>query len=379
VVREDDIGHFLWVDDEREIFREGTKHFLNPFKRRRSRNTNNSPRWWTSSWVILLVLATVIAAGGSWLLVRNGAEAESPYRAFTSSSYWNTPLPADAPAARRSRRILAFIRRIASTNYVHLSGTTSTGRWGNPIYWSDPDDTAYDIRNSCSFSQPPEFSSVRIPSGAKPDPTSDSAMTVYDLSKNIVYGFHLAAYNDVNNSWSACGGAVYYLGSNGLDGDLKRSDHPANGGHRGLPPPTFAVRFDEVQSGTIDHVLKIAVPRTKCRHVFPMTGNECGTSKKFAPPEGTRIRIKPTVDLSTLSLSPEALTIARALQTYGAVIGDQSGGPVSLKLENVVAEGRGHLWDGLLDAESLASIPLGSFEVIRLGFDPTINSDDPSS
>ena len=203
-------------------------------------------------------------------------------------------------------------------------------------------------------------------------------MTVYDLSKNIVYGFHHAAFHEANDRWSACGGAVYYLGSNGLDGKLKRSDHDANGGHRGLPPPTFAVRYDEVQSGTIDHVLKIAVPRTKCRHVFPMTGDECGTFKKFAPPEGTRIRIKPTVDLSTLDLSSEAMTIARALQTYGAIIGDQSGGPVSLKLENVVAEGRGYLWDGLLVADSLASIPLDSFEVVKLGFDPTTNLGNQS-
>jgi hypothetical protein len=40
------------------------------------------------------------------------------------------------------------------------------------------------------YRQPPEFASVRIPRGATPDPTSDSAMTVYDLSKGIVYGFH---------------------------------------------------------------------------------------------------------------------------------------------------------------------------------------------
>jgi hypothetical protein len=57
------------------------------------------------------------------------------------------------------------------------------------------------------------------------------------------------------------------------------------------------------------------------------------TLEKYAPPEGARIRIKPSIDLSTFDLSPQAMTIARALQEYGAVIGDQSGGPASLKLE----------------------------------------------
>lgn len=326
-----------------------------------------SPR----SLVVTLILATVIGAGAVALFGLNGAGAESPYRAFSSSSYWNTPLPVDAPVARRSAGIIAYLRRIATTNYIHFSGAGHHGHWGNPIYWSDSDDPVYSIRNTCSYRQPAEFDSVRIPRGATPDPTSDSAMTVYDLSKRIVYGFHWAAYNESDDKWRACGGTVYYLGSNGLDGSLRRSNNHHNTGHRGVPPPTYAVRYDEVEYGAINHVLKIAVPRTKCKHVFPMVGDECGTSATYAPPEGTRIRIKPSIDLSKLALSPEEMIVARALKKYGAVIADQSGGPISLKLENTIAEGRGRLWEGLLSADSLAAIPLGSYQVIRLGYDPT--------
>jgi hypothetical protein len=318
---------------------------------------------------VTAILTTVIAAGIALGVGRAGVSA--PYRAFSSSSYWNTPLARDAPVGRKSRRIIAYLQRTATTNFVHLAGASPTGKWGNPIYWADSDDPPYSISNTCAFQQPPEFVSVRIPRDARPDPTSDSAMTVYDLSNGIVYGFHRAAYDEADDEWSACGGAVYYLGSNGLHGSLPRSNDERNRGHRGVPPPTFAVRYDEVQAGVIRHVLKIAVPRTKCRHVFPMTGDECGTLKRYAPPEGTRIRIKPSIDLSTLELSPEARIVAQALQDYGAVIGDQSGGPVSLKLENTLAEGRGQLWDGLLSPDSLAPIPLRSYEVIRLGYDPT--------
>jgi hypothetical protein len=321
--------------------------------------------------VLTLILATVVAAAGGILVVINGAEAQNPYRAFSSSSYWNTPLPADAPVYRKSTRIIAFVQRRATTDYVHLAGASSTGKWGNPAYWSQQDDPDYSISNTCAYRQPPEFASVRIPRGATPDPTSDSAMTVYDLSKGIVYGFHRAAYDKANDEWSACGGTVYYLGSNGLHGSLWRSDDDRNTGHRGVPPPTFAIRYDEVQHGAINHVLKIAVPRTKCKHVFPMIGDECGTSRRYAPPEGSRIRIKPSIELAAFELSAEARIVAQALQTYGAVIGDQSGGPVSLKVENTVAEGRGQLWAGLLSADSLAAIPLDSYEVIKLGYDPT--------
>jgi hypothetical protein len=218
--------------------------------------------------------------------------------------------------------------------------------------------------------QPPEFSDVRIPAGAGPDPTSDAAMTVYDRGRGIAYAFWRTSYDAATHRWSACGGTVFYLDSNGLDGKLAASNDPRNGGHRGAPPTTYAVRWDEIKAGSIDHVLKISVNTTKCAHVFPMVADECGTTALYAPPEGTRIRIKPSVDLSRLGLSPAALVVARALQKYGAVIGDQSGGPVNLKVENTVAEGRGWLWQNVLDADSLKAIPLSSFEVIRLGYQP---------
>jgi hypothetical protein len=128
------------------------------------------------------------------------------------------------------------------------------------------------------------------------------------------------------------------------------------------------VRYDEVVAGRIPHVLKISVHSTRCEHVFPMVGNECGTRDRHAPPEGTRIRIRPNVDLSKLRLSRAGRVLATALQRYGAVIGDQSGGSITLKLENTVAAGRGQRWDGLLSATSLRAIPLRYFEVIRLGY-----------
>jgi hypothetical protein len=135
-----------------------------------------------------------------------------------------------------------------------------------------------------------------------------------------------------------------------------------------VPGAEFAVRYDEIQAGEIDHVLKIAVNTTKCEHYFPMVRDECGTTDQYAPPEGTRIRLKLSIDLSKYGLSPAALTIATALQKYGAVIGDQSSGPVNLKVENTVAEGKGQLWSGQLSKEDLSAFTLDDFEVIELGY-----------
>ena len=104
------------------------------------------------------------------------------------------------------------------------------------------------------------------------------------------------------------------------------------------------VRLDEVAAGQIDHVVKIASgPETSRRSAFPMVGSDGQSRKAAAPPQGLRLRIKPSVDLAALDLAPQALVIARALQEYGLYIGD-SAGTTALKLEDTRLEGRGERW-----------------------------------
>lgn len=292
----------------------------------------------------------------------------SVYRAFKITSYWNTPLPPDAPVDPNSAEIIDWMKADSTTNYVHFAGTESDGKWGMPIYWAGARDPTYAVTSPCK-TLPPELSSIRIPRGTKADDTSDGAFEIFDVEKGLVYSLFQATYDTLTDEWQACGAAAYYTSSNGLVGSLPESDEPDNTGHRGVPPAMFAVRFDEVQAGSIDHVLKIAINNTKCEHVFPMNGDECGVTDSFAPPEGTLMRLKASIDLSKYTLTPAALLVATALQTYGAVIGDQSSGPVSLKVENTIAEGFGDLWTGLLKKDSLSAFSLDDYQIIQLGYE----------
>ncbi len=318
--------------------------------------------------------------------------ATAPYRPFTASSYWNTPLPKDAPVDPLSPEIINFLRATNTTDYISLSGATAHGTWGRPIYWAEDGDPTYRVRSphpaetecGCAQVLPRQFANLRIPKGAQPDinaatgmVSGDGAMTVFDLENGYVAGLFEALYDSRTDTWSAAGGSIHYLDSNGLDGSWDRfaDSDPRNEGHRGVPASVMAIRLDEIQAGGIDHVLEMFVNETRrSAAVFPMLGGEDKGPKSsdhpYAPPEGTRIRIKPSVNLDALALSPGARVIAESLQRYGAVIGDMSGGPASIKLEHTLAEGRGDLWAGVLTADALESIPLGSFEVIELGFQP---------
>lgn len=299
------------------------------------------------------------------------ARVEPPgdFRAFTADSWWNTPVPDDAPLHPYGPQILDHLRTAPGSGpgCLTLAGADDSP-WGHPVYWARRTDPAYDLTADGGV-ELPELTRLRIPPGARPAANSDGSMSIYDVERGFVVALTDAAYDEGADSWSADGATVTYLESNGLRVETGRSDDPRNRGtHRGNNGATMAASWQEVQDGAIRHVLKIAVgPELSQDHVFPMVGSD-GDYKgddPAVPPQGIRLRVKPSVDLDALDLHPEARVIAEALQRYGVYIGD-SGGTTALKLEDTAAEGRGQLWS--VSADALCDLPFSStyWEVIAV-------------
>lgn len=285
------------------------------------------------------------------------ADAESvsgvPFRAFSDASEWNRPLPNDAP---RDDQSAAFIRQLkgwaGDEPYPHLG----SGSWGEPIYWPGSGDPEYRIDLLDM--------KIRIPESAIPARTSDAQMTLFDVERGYVAKLQRASYS--SSGWTARGASLYYLASNGLHGRLRESDDERNRGHRGYPPAIHAVRWDELEAGVIPHVLKVSIPDTASRNVYPGAGDEGGNG---SIPEGAIFRIKPSVDLRGRGLSGNMLTIAKAMQTFGVVIGDRGGTPMTLKLENLEVTARSWNWDDVgMRSSSLSAITFDDLECIRLGY-----------
>ena len=280
------------------------------------------------------------------------------YKAFTEDSFWNIPIPPDAPIHPDSAKIIAFLSADNTHEFVRLSGLGKGGTWGRPIYWGYKSGPTYQV--DCAR----KTYDIHIPDHAKADPSSDAALTVYDMVSGHVFGLH----GDPGHSmWCS---SAHVLRSNGLDNKWTQfpDTHPDNTGHRGAPASNIGIRYDEILAGKITHKLHLSVNNSKNTHVFPLVGDENGTSDPYAPPEGALIRIKQSVDLSKRNLSPPAMIIARALQIYGAYVGEQSGGPINIKVENTIAEGKGDLWAGVLAWDALKDIPIQDYEVIEYGY-----------
>ena len=281
---------------------------------------------------------------------------------FNPTSYWNTRLPADAPIdPRSSTYIKDSLRRSHTQNYLRLTGAPGTSDgYATPIYWSRSTDPLYTITPAGAG----EAIEVHIPQGATPATGSDGQMTVIDLALDQVVGLRKASYDRATDTWRVGSTDRYMMPSNGLADNVPGSDDSRNFGHRGIPASARAVRVDEVRAGTIDHRLECFWWATADGHSWPMSAHETG--KGGVVPQGIVIRIRPSVDLDAKPLSAPARVIARALQDFGCLVGDNSGSGNRLKLER-----DGAAWRDLgVDHDALSSLPWTDWEFVQAGYSP---------
>jgi hypothetical protein len=316
--------------------------------------------------VVLSVATAVLFAGAATVpqvlgTAADGATAPSAVarttvtgsRPFQPTGYWNTRL-GHAP---RSPHNAAWIHDAQHSGSQHLR--LVLGDWGMPVYYSKPSDPLARITSSGHTVR------VHIPLNAHAMNTSDAALTIIDRSTNQVVG--LSGAHRSGGTWSVSGLSRYGYQSNGIAKGLV-GGRKANFGHRGLPASVRAVTRADIRRGKIRHRLEIYWHETASRTpegrsaYFPMTGSESG--KTGVVPEGAVIRIKQSVNLSQLHLSRAAYIIARALQTYGAVVGDNSGQGNSMKLQGNTN------WSGILNKDSLRKIPWSSYVFVKGGYRP---------
>ncbi len=130
------------------------------------------------------------------------------------------------------------------------------------------------------------------------------------------------------------------------------------------------VRWDDYQSGAIDHALNWdGISHTVSQYGFVRPASDTdrlpfyGTSS-YQLPYGARLRLK--ASFSTSGWGPQATMVAIALKTYGVYLSDTGSSANGLYFAN--AEDGGNPWNSA-DLSSLSQIRMSDFEVLKL---PTI-------
>jgi len=300
--------------------------------------------------------------------------ATGVWRPFSDASPWNTKIASDAKLDPDSQKMIDDLSVSSQWNFL---GINIKG-YSIPVYWAD-DSTPKELVTATYGGEgfPGQNGQngqamVPIPSDAAPDPESDHHMLIVHENKAISWDFWNAV--DQGNTWS-CGLCTTsdLLGTGVRPIQQGNPTWYTSAGSRACGFPLIAglIRVEEMEAGKIEHALILAYPHIRAGYYTPPASTsqaKVGSDaiKTRGIPCGGRVQLDPTLDLDTLGLSASGKIVARALQEYGAYVGDYSGAINFYADGSPAAQAK---WDaGLLDTyEIQKQVPLSKLRVIELG------------
>jgi hypothetical protein len=298
------------------------------------------------------------------------------WRPFSDTSPWNTPIPSGAAVDPGSATMIADFSSIAGQTAFWIN----IQDYSVPVSFVDsastPTVTVMASLGGTGFRAGAASDSVAagsgpapIPAGATPAAGTDRHLAVVDRAAHIEWGFWDAAPGA--SGWTAGEASTMDLAGSGVRPPEHSNPWWAGHGPRACGFPLIAglITVDEMRAGSIEHALIVAYPHIRSRTYTPPASSAQGTTADAIATRGIlcggRIQLDPSLDLSTLGLSASGLVIARALQRYGAFVGDYSGA-VSLYADASAAAQSA--WSaGLLGNGEADKIPLARFRVLTIG------------
>lgn len=269
-------------------------------------------------------------------------------------SPWTEPVPDDAPVDPESDAYVA--------KFAELVPVVAVRRFTVPVYFADETSPTYTVRATADYALPGyALRNVRIPEDAQPDPDDDGHMAVLDEVSQCVVELYRA--RRTAKGWSA-----EWVNATPAEGDGIYPDGLSTRAS-GFSSPAGLIWPDELRSGRIPHALVFAYPFTrKGTFVGEATRTDGRSVDPAALPIGAHLRLDPSLDLDSLGLAPSELTIARALQEFGMILADSSGGfslyaphPRSFPTDPYPA------LFGEVDYAGIERIPFDRMQVLSLG------------
>lgn len=320
-------------------------------------------------------------------VVAGGTPAPSPsppsgvWRPFNASSPWNTPISA-SPALEADSAALVNAFRNSSPYGEHLD--VNIARFSIPLYQASTSTPLQSVAvglggEGWGAGGPGAVGSMPIPPGATPDDSSDAHMAVLSADRTKEYGcFNMNFNRSRAGAWYADLCATSDLTGSGVRPPATTANpwFAAHGARAcGYPLVAGLIRADEIRAGRIDHALVFAYPALRRNRFMSPASTNSNIGADYGIPCGGRIQFDPSIDVTQLGLSPAGVTIMRALQQYGAYVGDYSGA-LSMYADNS-PDARAYWSSGVLDTYELRDkIDMSRFRVIKYN---TVSTWPPGS
>ena len=312
-----------------------------------------------SYWVALIGTLTLIpgqlALGqdGTCSGMDLGPEADlNGYLPFPADNAWNTDVSA-MPVDPNSANMINFIGPTASLHPDFGSGLYAGSTIGIPYQVVDSSQANIPVR-IVAYKSESDPGPMPIPPTALvegyPHATGDRHVLVLDRDNCFLYELDRAFYR--HGQWQADSAAVWDMTI-----DEQRPYTWTSADAAGLPIFPGLVRYDEVAAGAINHALRATVPVTREAFTPPASHWASSNTSTSAPPMGTRLRLKASVNIS--GFPPDDRVILAALQKYGAIIADNGS---ALYLTGTPNDN----WNND-ELGQIGSLHVSDFEVVQFG------------
>jgi len=305
-----------------------------------------------------------------------------PFRFFSSTSFWNEPVPADAPLDPSSAAVVGALgEEVAAEQQSRVGPWINTTEYSVPVYTVPADQPTVLILprdHIATRALALAWTAVPLPPDAHAATGTDGDLVVWQPSTDRLWEFWRLAYE--GGSWYASwGGAMEHVSSD--SGAYGPEVWPGAKPHWGVSASSLSlvgglISLEDIQRGEINHALSMSIPNVRGGvYAAPATRSDGKSTDPLSLPEGAHLRLNPNLDLAALHLPRLTLMIAEAAQRYGIFIRDgakavtfQAQDPTPTSSDPY--HGPDGYFEGKYPRELLASFPWNQLELLKMELHP---------
>jgi hypothetical protein len=270
---------------------------------------------------------------------------------FPADNPWNTNI-SQMPVDPNSDAYIARIASLGGNQFLHPDFGSFAG-YGIPFVVV-PESQPFVPITFTAYGDESDPGPYPVPLDAPieggPDSDGDRHVLVLQQDACILYELYRAF--QVDDGWEADSGATWDLSSNAL-----RPEGWTSADAAGLPILPGLVRYDEAESGAINHAIRVTFSTTQRAYIHPATHWASSDTDPDLPPMGLRLRLKAGYDIS--GFSGHARVILEAMKRYGLIVADNG----SNWFFTGASDSR---WDDD-DLNQIKEVPGSAFEVVDTG------------
>jgi hypothetical protein len=306
------------------------------------------------------------------------ASSGSPFRFFSPSSFWNTPVAEAPPLDPSSPTLVSALTAIATAEEQTQAGPgINTTSYSVPIYTvpaNQPTVRVWLVNHPSQPTLESAWRAVPLPSNAQPAIGTDGLLVVWQPSTDRMWEFWRLAKG--LKGWQAWwGGATQNVSSNpGVYGpEAWLGAKPWWGATASsLSIAGGLITLEDLQHGEIKHALAIEVPNVRLGvYASPARRDDGKSTSPSSLPEGAHLRLNPKLDLAALHLPRLTSMIAQAAQRYGIFVTNGARDIAFLAQDPVPTGtnpflGPGGYFEGQTPSQLLAAFPWSELQVLKM-------------